>query len=287
MTAARAGTLLARLSAVFCAASCAGEPCAGRFWCVDARTGKAVWRQQPSPEEPRPIKTTGSAVGDLFVGTTGDDLAVAYKIDTGQEVWRQELDGPGVGELFPFRGNVALRTFWSVYVLSSKDGHVVRRWHWRARYVRQLVCTENTLLAVNQRVTGNMSMAPSAVLFASAAVSPQRTLVGLGTDGERFSRPSRRTVVGLRWSDETGLVYESRSDGLGIIDPKTGERAHEILFPPQGAHGQCGVVDVRDGVIYLLSSGATLWALAHPKRTRGGQRPGNSAAGRLQADHPS
>lgn len=251
---------------------------AGCFWCIDARTGKAVWRQQPSPEEPRPITTTGIVLGDLLVGTTGDDLAVAYKTDTGEEVWRQELDGPGSGELFRFRGNIALRTFWSVYLLSPKDGHVVRRWHWRARYVRQLVCTRDTLLVVNQRVTGSMSMAPSAVLFASAAVSPQRTLVGLGPEAERFSHPSPRAVVGLRWSDETGLVYESRSDGLGIIDPQTGERVHDILFPPQRSHGQCGVVDVHDGVIYLLSSGALLWALSHPKRSRSGRRGEGTAS---------
>jgi hypothetical protein len=176
------------------------------------------------------------------------------------------LDGPGRGELLHFKGNVALRTFWSVYLLDPKDGHTVARWHWRARYIRHLVGTRDALLIVTQRASGGMSLSPPAVLMAAPGAAPERVLIGLRGAGGSFTQPSPPSVLGLRWSGETGLVYESRAGALGIIDPRGGERLYDLVIPGDRRAGQCGVVDVRDEVIYLLTANGVLWALRHPKR---------------------
>jgi hypothetical protein len=51
---------------------------------------------------------------------------------------------------------------------------------------------------------------------------------------------------------------------LGIIDPRTGERLVQLTSQAGYTETFCGVADVRDGVIYLLSFSGTLWALRHP-----------------------
>lgn len=241
----------------------------GRFWCLDARSGATLWCREPSPGQAMPINGTAGAFGRLVVIATNDDLVVAYEAETGREAWRQKLDAPSDSEPFRFKGHVALRTFWSVYLLRPKNGTVVQRWHWRARSIRHLVGTRDVLLAVTQKAYGGLPTAPSAAMLrASAAGDVDRILVGLGLDGEVYRHACPRYIVGLRWSSETGLVYESRADGLGILDPRTGERLHDIVSPGErhGAHG--GPVDVRNGTIYMLTLEGMLLALRHPERSR-------------------
>ena len=54
----------------------------------------------------------------------------------------------------------------------------------------------------------------------------------------------------LRFDAATGMVYESRLDGIGIIDPVTGRRIHHITsesgFSP-------ALPDVDGGTIYALA----------------------------------
>jgi outer membrane protein assembly factor BamB len=241
---------------------------AGRFWCLDAQSGHAIWSQEPSPEHALPIAATSVVIRNLVIIATRDAVAVAYEVETGREVWRRTLDGPVGSEVFNFKGQVALRTFWSAYVLGARDGEVAARWHWRGRYTRHLSCTNDALLVVTQKAHGDMATRPSTVLLASVATDEGPLLIGLDRDGERFRSPCPRSLVGLRWSAETGLVYESRLDGLGILHPRTGERLYELTSPNErdGAHG--GHVDVHDDVIYMLDVRGALRALRHPARLR-------------------
>jgi hypothetical protein len=244
---------------------------AGHFWCLDARTGHSLWSCEPSPDETTAVNATAAVFGRLVVTATTGGLAVAYAVDTGREVWRQQLDGPADSEIFRFKGRVALRTFWSVYLLGPKNGSIEQRWHWRERSIRHLVATRDSLLVVTQRAA-DMSTAPTAALLrASAAGDPGRMLIGLRPDGEAFRQPCPGYVVGMRWSSETGLVYESRLDGLGILDPRTGERLHDIVAPGERDHAHGGLVDVRDGTIYMLTRPGFLMALRHPERPRQGR----------------
>jgi hypothetical protein len=166
---------------------------------------------------------------------------------------------------------VAIRTFWSVYLLDAKDGRILERWHWRGRRIRHLVAARDCMLVVTQRAHSDMSTKPQDVLLASQAHEPDRHLIGLSSDGELVRHPAPRSLIGLRWSVETGLAYESRLDGIGILDPRTGERLHSIVAPWDRYSAHCGQVDVRDGRIYLLGAHGELFALRHPepaKRSR-------------------
>jgi hypothetical protein len=199
-------------------------------------------------------------------------VALAYDVRTGREIWRQKLDGPASGELYGFKGHVAVRTFWSVYLLDAKDGRVLERWHWRGRRIRHLACARDCMLVVAQRAYSDMSTKPQDVLFASQAHEADRLLIGLSLHEEMFRQPAPRSLTGLRWSPDTGLMYESRLDGLGIIDPRTGERLHDVAAPWDRHSAHCGQVDVRDGVIYLLGAHGELYALRHPEPARRSRR---------------
>jgi outer membrane protein assembly factor BamB len=237
----------------------------GRLWCLDSESGEPLWNREPAPAG-GPINSTAIVANSHVMVTTNTGLAVAYDVRKGQETWRQRLDGPASSELLRFKSFIAVRTFWSVYLLDPKSGEIVSRQHWRGRYLRHLIASRSTLLVTTQRARGDMSMEPPAVLRASLAAEPNRLMVGLTEDGELFKQPCPPRLLGLRWSSETGLVYESRADGLGILDPATGERLHDLIAPGSWNSVYCGPVDIRDGTIYMLDLRGNLRALQHPWR---------------------
>src|SRR5207244_911030 len=94
-----------------------------------------------------------------------------------------------------------------------------------------------------------------------AAIRRRYRLVIMDHDVELFSRALPQWPA-LSYSPEAGLIYESRFDGLGIIDPRMGRRPFDVHFPNVLDGEPAGV---RDGVIYALgSSPAILYALRHP-----------------------
>jgi len=238
----------------------------GRFWCLDAASGDVLWVHESSPDTGT-INCTPMVIHSLAVFATTDCFAVACDVRNGREVWRERLDGPVSGELLRFKGGIAVRTFWSAYVLDPRDGQVAHRFHWRGRYLRHLIAARDTLMVTTQRAQGTMSMEPYSVLGAAPAGEPSRLMIGLNGDGEVFRQPCPARLLALRWSPETGLIYESRGDGLGILDPRTGERMHDLVAPGSIWDSvYCGPVDVHERIIYMLDVRGNLRALEHPAR---------------------
>ena len=71
----------------------------GVLSCLDAATGKAVWRKDPFPKVvPRfftamsPIIVDGMAIAHL--GAKGNGAIMAYDLDTGNERWKWAVEGP-------------------------------------------------------------------------------------------------------------------------------------------------------------------------------------------------
>lgn len=85
-------------------------------------------------------------------------------------------------------------------------------------------------------------------------------------DHPRASTPMLRVIAGadelythecpgltamLRFDSATGMVYESGSRGLGIIDPGSGDRVHYVAFAPLL---DPSLPEVSDGFIYVLGN---------------------------------
>lgn len=70
----------------------------GTLLCLDAATGKELWRKDDYPKVPRfftsvsPIIVDGMVIAQL--GTKGNGAAVAYDLATGNQKWKWDLEGP-------------------------------------------------------------------------------------------------------------------------------------------------------------------------------------------------
>jgi hypothetical protein len=70
----------------------------------------------------------------------------------------------------------------------------------------------------------------------------------------------------MRWDASTNLIYESRIDGFGIIEPQTGERRCNIVAE-EGDHeslSQPSLAEVHNNTIYLLGGRGAVLAMRHP-----------------------
>jgi outer membrane protein assembly factor BamB len=74
----------------------------GVFSCLDAASGKVIWRKDPFPKiVPRFFTSMSPIVVDekaiAFLGGQGNGAVIAYDLDTGNEKWRWADQGPDYG----------------------------------------------------------------------------------------------------------------------------------------------------------------------------------------------
>src|SRR5205814_2087660 len=92
-------------------------------------------------------------------------------------------------------------------------------------------------------------------------------LIALSGTSELFRVAAAEFVVGIRCDGDSGLIYESRLDGIGIIDPSTGQRLHNIYSENEVAG--YGLVDVHAGRIYAMDMESNLYCLRCPANRAG------------------
>ena len=70
--------------------------------CLDAVTGKLVWRKDPFPgvfpmffTAMSPLVVNGSCIAHL--GGVGNGAIIAYNLETGDELWNWSEEGPDYG----------------------------------------------------------------------------------------------------------------------------------------------------------------------------------------------
>ena len=87
-------------------------------------------------------------------------------------------------------------------------------------------------------------------------------MVAFNGTSELFQVAAAEFVVGIRFDERSGLLYESRLDGLGIIDPATGDRLHNIYSEVDMFN--CGLADIHDGRIYAMDTEGAIYCLRSP-----------------------
>ncbi len=183
--------------------------------------------------------------GLVAVGTNAN-MAAAYDVKTGREVWKRKLNGPsGFGPLL-FRDLLVVFTD-SVYLLKLADGKVVRRFSWKAEAVSEADCTRHEVVCM---------------LRGAWPPNGQSRLVGLNERGIRFTDISSAYVAFVRCIDKTKLIYISHLQGIHVRRQSEGALAYKIELG-NGPSG-IGPVDVRDGTIYALTGDGWVYALKHP-----------------------
>jgi len=79
---------------------------------------------------------------------------------------------------------------------------------------------------------------------------------------ELFQVKGAEFVVGIRFHEKSGLLYESRIGGLGIVDPSTGRRLHNIYRDDDLFN--CGLVDIEGDRLYALDMDGAIYCLRSP-----------------------
>jgi hypothetical protein len=228
---------------------------AGRFHCLSTKTGEWIWWRQTSRARNRNVNATAVVRGGLAIVATNGGLAIGFEAVTGCQVWRTRLDGSSISELCLFQKDVLVTTRRSIYLLSPSNGEVIHRWNWRGKEVRFVAVAEEKVFVV-------VASEPKSVNGRAGSPKESARLICLRRDRVIFDQATSRFTCGLRWNHHSKELYESRIDGFGIIDAQAGMRTHEIKSADWSLNP--GIVDIRDGIIYLLSMKGMIYALRHP-----------------------
>lgn len=218
---------------------------AGKFHCLNAKSGLSTWTKQTSRSRNPDVNATALVHKNSVIVATNAGLAIAYEIVSGKPIWKTRLDGPSIRELCMFESHVVVVTEQSIYLLDPSDGKLHQRWNWRGRSIRVVVRANKTLIAVTEIKNADGSN------HKNSRYSNTRDIRGLRGNGILFERPVSEYIYGLRWDKGTGLVYESRIGGFGILSAETGERLYNISHKTDSLNP--GIADVRENTIYLLA----------------------------------
>src|SRR5207302_269235 len=84
-------------------------------------------------------------------------------------------------------------------------------------------------------------------------------VLGLRNSDLLFSKQHDRLTT-LRWLP-SGLLVETRFDGIGVLNPVSGERIHDVAF-----HEHCGAAKPTEdeGHLYLVTAAGAVFALRWP-----------------------
>jgi hypothetical protein len=153
----------------------------GHLHCLDAPTGRPVWRVLTSQAANNDVNSDPVVSGGVVVVGTNAGLAAGYDAASGRKVWRQRLDGPCTRAV-PAGGAAALVwTSGSAYLLSVQDGAALGRWR-RRNFTIDHAC-----------VAGDLTLAALAVVRAAGVpeecrgVCPDLPPLGSGHGAVRAS----------------------------------------------------------------------------------------------------
>ena len=223
------------------------------FRCLAVDTGDCLWSFRIPEAERGEINATALALDNKVFVATNAGVALALDQFSGRLIWSQVVGGPSIHQLRSWHEKVMVQTGRSLVALRPSDGEIVATFDWPDWRIRAWAQVSGVTVAVVERLPES-TMPPA---------EPERQIVGFTSGRTLYRRRYEGDFSGLRSSDVTGLLYESRVDGFGVIDPHSGARVHDVAVPCSELP-RPGIADVRDGIIYLLTGNGILCALRHP-----------------------
>ena len=223
----------------------------GVLSCLDAATGKVVWRQDPFPKAV-PTFFTGMSpiIADRLViahlGGKGNGAIIAYDLDTGEEKWRWDAEGPEYASpvLLTVDGTKQIVTLTekSIVGLGLSDGKLL----WQRPFVPQRMSTNS----------------PSPVIDGQTVIY---TAARRGCHAVRIEKQADGFAAKELWSNENvsttfntpvlkdGLLFGLSDRGnLFCIDAETGQTAW--VDTAQHGRGFAAMLDVGACLVALPST---------------------------------
>ncbi|HEV8524612.1 MAG TPA: PQQ-binding-like beta-propeller repeat protein [Terriglobales bacterium] len=214
----------------------------GVLHCLDANSGKHLWSAQTNRKN-ADVNSTPLVLDGLVVVGTNARTAAAFDTANGRRVWKRNLNGPAVFGLLRHRDMVVVVTE-SIYLLSPGSGNVEKHLRWRKESVDYVENFGGRLAAVLRDRSSNGTSRISVCDVVKGAVNTVSHDVWCPT---------------LRYVPETRMAYVSHLNGLRLLDANANTLT-DIAVPDEGV----GVVDVRDGTIYVATGRGRVFAIRHP-----------------------
>lgn len=220
---------------------------AGYLHALDARTGRPIWSLLTSRAKNNDVNGPPLVHGRRVVVATNARRVLAVDARSGRIVWTQRIAGPSIHEIGVAAGALMAACGSAIYRLDPDTGRILSRRTFRRRRLTDYVCRGHR-----------------AIVRLASSRPGWSEIVGL-RDGVLVFRRVEELLGSLRWLPD-GTVVESRFDGLGVLDPSTGNRIHHIQFPNDAWTGPPALAGGR---LYVLTERGGLWALRWPPPARG------------------
>ena len=231
----------------------------GFLMCFDVKDGSVLWAARPSRSRRNRVNTAPAVWRDLVISSTVDGLLFALNRETGSLIWKRQLAYGISTELQQFGHHVVVRSNQTIYVIDPATGDVVHRWTSPGKEVAGIVTAGDRIIAwITPRV--RMRDAPPGYKHPKKpdellAFRPQEVL---------WRRPQSPAAYLSRWDKDTGLLYENTFDGIGILDPVTGERLHLLTSGFPSELSEYAIPSVTEHYLYLLEMKGSLLCVSHP-----------------------
>jgi hypothetical protein len=224
----------------------------GYLHALDARTGRPLWRVLTSRASNNAVNGPPLVHRDRVLVATNAGRFLSIEAATGSIVWNERVGHPCTKEILVCPDAFVVLTSVALSWVDCRTGRVLARHVFpRRRWVRTFASRGRRLLVVLSNGIGKFE------------------LLGFQDTNLLFSK-QHDYILTLQWAP-SGLLVETRYDGIGILNPLTGERVHDVVF-----HEDCEAAQPAEleGQLYVLTVAGAVFALRwppHGKPTRSGR----------------
>lgn len=178
----------------------------GHFHCLDATTGKPIWRRRTSNQ----VNATALIAGRGVITANNAGAVVCYATQSGETIWRRSVDGPCARELLRLGSNVVVGAN-SINGLDVNTGAARLKIGFPDKAVRSLAVAQGRLLVV---------FGPHYCMEDQDGLRGYE-LVVIGR-GREIARRAVKGLGALRTCSDTGLVFSREGFSTEAIEPLTG-----------------------------------------------------------------
>jgi hypothetical protein len=236
----------------------------GYLRALDADSGRPIWRVLTSQAKKNDVNGLPLVDGNRVIVGNNAGRVLCLDQRTGELLWNQRVGEPCLWEISIRRNLLVVPGSRSLIWLNRQSGRLHSRHRFSGWNIMGLATKGRQAVALLSNGTD----------WEIAAFRDTRLL---------FRKPAQAFTVG--WLP-SGLLLETRFDGIGILDPKKGDRVLDIPFREECMAGRPAELD---GHLYVLTHRGYLLALRWPPPSLKRQsplRPGIVKRGHLRHPRP-
>lgn len=227
---------------------------AGYLYALDASSGRPLWRLLTSRARNNDVNGLPLLDGDRLVLATNAGRAFSIDPATGSIVWTHRIGQPSIREIAVSPNGYLVATSNYLSWLEPRTGKLLERRTFPRRRDLRTCCSRGRHVVLSLSDRNTLS-----------------EIVGLRDNKLLFTRRAE-WLANLRWLP-SGLLVETRFEGIGVLNPRTGDRLHDIHFDEDCQAAQPDEVGRR---LYLLTARGVVLALRWPPTAHG--RPSGSTS---------